>query len=103
MEVWVDLCSHLLAIFDTQDARHTNCSEPSGERQTIVTRESEQLPRAGGQGTDRDHDQKDHDDAHETRRPADAFRRVLENVNERVSGGACQCFLYVANAEGVAT
>jgi hypothetical protein len=101
VEVGVDLCFHVLARFDTRDARHTHCSKPSGEWQTVVACESKQLPRAGGQGADCYHGQKDHDDAHETSRSADAFRCVLENVNERVSGRARQCFLYVANAEGV--
>ena len=85
-----------------QDARHTHCAEPFGEWKPIVACESEQLPRAGGQGADRDHHQQDHDDAHETCCPADAFRCVLENVNEWVSGRASQRFFYVANAEGVA-
>jgi DNA topoisomerase IA len=87
---------------DRQDATDTYCSKPFGKRQTIVARKSKQLPRAGGQGTDRYHDQKDRDDAHEACRPTDAFRRVLEDVNERVSGRARERFLYVSNAEGIA-
>ena len=103
MEVRIDLDCSVLATFSTCKIRSTHCAKPSGEWQPIVACEREQLSGARGQGADRYHNQQDQNDANETCCPADAFRRVLKNVNERVSGRALERFLYVANTEGVTT